>query len=97
MGVLSAMTGPLIEPVSSLFLKILSLKLTILLAMTLPRRVREIQAVSLFPPHTTILEDRVVMKIMLPFFLVVFDFLKNLNDYTVLNCDNPSGKEVMNV
>ncbi|XP_069820445.1 uncharacterized protein [Dendropsophus ebraccatus] len=92
--VLAALTVTPFEPIDDISIKMLTIKMAFLLAITTARRVGEIQALSAHPPYTQILDDRVIMR-TLPTFLpkVVSEFHKNQEIISPSFCNNPKNQE----
>ncbi|XP_071998847.1 uncharacterized protein [Engystomops pustulosus] len=94
--VLDALSRPPFEPLENSNIKDLTLKTSLLIAITSARRLGELQAISIREPYMYILPDRIVLTLD-PSFVpkVVSDFHRNQEIILPSFCGNPSSSKEM--
>ncbi|KAG8573402.1 hypothetical protein GDO81_012391 [Engystomops pustulosus] len=89
--VLDALSRPPFEPLDSANIKNLTLKTTLLVAVTTARRLGEIQAISIKEPYMRVLSDRIILTLDPGFIPKVTSRFHRAQEITLPSfCENPS-------
>ncbi|XP_071989492.1 uncharacterized protein [Engystomops pustulosus] len=92
--VLDALSRPPFEPLDSATIKSLTLKTTLLIAVTTARRLGELQAISIKEPYMRVLSDRIILTLDPGFIPKVASRFHRSQEITLPSfCENPSSSK----